>query len=130
MRRTILVADSDPRTARSLRAALEPRWFAVVEAPDPISLLTLLLWIPVAMVVVNPHETPSRRLCSAALRLLKDFSRQRRFTRLPVAVLADAGVATLALRIRALTGHESIATTGNRSAERSTHVRIGRVSRH
>jgi hypothetical protein len=103
MRRTILVADNDPRTAKSLRAALEPRWFAVVEAPDPISLLTLLLWIPVALVVVPPRQAGSRRVSSTAFRLLRCLGRQAPFARLPAVIFTDASVAKLATRIRALT---------------------------
>ena len=103
MRRTILVADSDPRTARSLRAALEPRWFAVVAAPDPVSLLTLLLWIPVALVVVNPRQAGSRRLSSTAFRLLRRLGKQASFARLPAVMFTDASVAKLATRIRTVT---------------------------
>jgi len=100
MRRTILVADSDPRTARSLRAALEPRWFAVVEAPDPISLLTLLLWIPVALVVVNPAPAGSRA-SNTRLRLLSCLGREASFARLPAVIYADA-TPKLVARIRAM----------------------------
>ena len=108
MRRTILVADNDPRTAKSLRAALEPRRFAVVEAPDPISLLTLLLWIPVALVVVNPRQAGSRRVNSTAFRLLRCLSRQASFAHLPAVMFTDASVAKLATRIRDLTaGYET-----------------------
>ena len=103
MRRTILVADSDPRTARSLRVALEPRGFAVVEAPDPISLLTLLLWIPVALVVINPSQADARRLSSMAFRVLWRLGRQGSLARLPAVMFADASAAKLAARIRALT---------------------------
>ena len=100
MRRTILVADSDPRTARSLRAALEPRWFAVVEAPDPISLLTLLLWIPVALVVVNPAQAGSHAR-TTPLRLLRCLVRQPSLAPLPAVVYNDA-TPKLAARIRAM----------------------------
>jgi ActR/RegA family two-component response regulator len=102
MRRTILVADSDSRTAKSLQAALEPRRFAVVEAPDPISLLTLLVWIPVALVVVNPHQGESSRVSSTAVRLLGHLSRQAAFAHLPMVMWTETGVAKLATRIRAL----------------------------
>ena len=91
------------KTAKSLRAALEPRWFAVVEAPDPISLLTLLQWIPVALVVVNPRQGGSRRESSTAFELLRRLSRQASFARLPAVMFRDASVAKLAIRIRALT---------------------------
>ena len=100
MRRTILVVDSDPRTARSLRAALEPRWFAVVEAPDPISLLTLLLWIPVALVVVNPAHGGSHA-GTTPLRVLGCLGRQASFAPLPAVIYTDA-TPKLAARIRAM----------------------------
>ena len=129
MRRTILVADSDSRTAKLLRATLEPRGFAVVEAPDAVSILTLLLWIPVGLVVVTPRQLGSRRLNPTAFRLLGFLRRRASFARLPVVMFADGvptaddqrmlgrcgvevvlkleGVAQLATRIRVLTaGYE------------------------
>jgi hypothetical protein len=42
MRHAVLVVDSDPRTRNLLRASLERRSFAAVEAPDPVSVLTKL----------------------------------------------------------------------------------------
>ena len=130
MRRTILVADSDPRTARSLRVALEPQGFAVVEDPDPISLLTLLLWIPVALVVVNPHPSDFRCLSSTAFRLLRCLGREGSPARPPAVMFADASAPKLATRIRALTRHERIGTIHKVHPTGSTHVRIARVSRH
>ena len=119
MRRTILVADSDPRTAKSLRAALEPRWFAVVAAPDEMSLLTLLLWIPVALVVVvNPHRSASRRLSSTVVRLLRCLDREGSPARPPTVMFADASAPKLATRIRALTRCESFGTIRTGPSER------------
>ena len=127
MRRTILVADGDPRTRRLLRVALEPRAFAVLDAPDPISTLTLLLWIPVALVVINPRQPGSRQLNPTACRLLRWIHRGASFVRLPIVMFADSpltddeqramgargvevvqkteGVPHLAARIRALTAN-------------------------
>jgi DNA-binding response OmpR family regulator len=124
MRHTVLVVDSDPRTRNLLRASLERRSFAVVEAPDPVSALTILLWTPVALVVVNPRGSRAGTPSPTAFDLLEWIRIDPSFSNIPVVMFVGAppseeearavrasrvevvrkldGVASLAARIRAL----------------------------
>src|SRR5438128_3903976 len=89
MRHTVLVVDDDPNTRSRLRASLPPRSFAVVEAPDPVSALTLLLWTPVALAVINPGTRRSQDVTPSAVDLLKCLRTEPAFTNVPVLLLAD-----------------------------------------
>jgi CheY-like chemotaxis protein len=90
MRHTILIVDSDPRTRNLLRASLDRRSFAVVEGPDPVSALTILLWTPVALIVVNPRCSRSGGVNPTAFDLLRWIRVDPAFSNIPVLIFADS----------------------------------------
>jgi DNA-binding response OmpR family regulator len=94
MRHTVLVVDGDPNTRDRLRASLPPRTFAVVEAPDPVSALTMLLWTPVALAVVNPRVRSGGAATPSAFDLLQCIRTEPAFAKVPVLMLADSTLST------------------------------------
>jgi DNA-binding response OmpR family regulator len=90
MRHTVLVVHDDPEVQEVLRASLPPRSFVVIAAPDPVSALTLLLWTPVALVVMGPDAGGPQHDMPSAFQLLKCIRSEASLADVPVLMFGDS----------------------------------------
>lgn len=99
---TVLVIDSDQEARDVLRASLERRSFKVLDAPDPVSALTMLLWAPVDVIVLNLRVRTEHRPGPTAQDLVRLIRADDLLTDIPILTFSDSALDPLLSRVEAL----------------------------